>query len=291
MRGLTLSLAALSLAGCASSDSAGSKVSQASLRSALTLHASFDHGLNADFAKGDPTLRRSTSMAKRTEWVAGLPVSGEVVLAKGEGITGDALRFVRKESPVLHFAAQDNVAWNPTNWSGTVSFWLRLDPEEDLEPGYTDPIQLTPRAWDDAAFFTEFAKDGDPRHFRLGAYADFKVWNPSKRNWDTMPWEEKPLVSVKAPPFGRDRWTHVAFSWENFNTRKTNGVAYLYLNGQPQGEISPREQTFTWDTSKAAVMLGLSYIGLWDELSIFSRRLTDAEVQALSRSPSLLRAK
>ena len=36
-----------------------------------------------------------------------------------------------------------------------------------------------------------------------------------------------------------------------------------------------------WDPSKALVMLGLNYIGLFDELAIFNRALADQEVRTL----------
>lgn len=260
----------------------------ASIKAALTLHASFDHGLDADFAKGDPVLKTAPSMAKRSEGKPGLPEGGPIRVARGEGITGDALRFGPNPSAVVHYAALNNVSWNPTNWSGTVSFWLRLDPQTDLQPGYSDPIQLTSHAWNDAAFFVEFTPDDKPRHFRLGAYADLKVWNPNNRKWEEMPFEEKPLVRVTHPPFSRDQWTHVAFTWDHFNTGRGDGVARLYLDGELRGTIGPRVQTFTWEPDKALVMLGLSYSGLWDELAIFNRPLTAEEILQLKTSPSIL---
>lgn len=285
LRGLHAAGLVVVCAGCV-----GSRVDPASaeLRSALTLHASFDQGLDADFARGEARLLNAPAMKERARAVPGLPAGGEVVLAPGEGVTGNALRFVRKESPLVFFAGRDNVAWNPTNWSGTVSFWLRLDPETELEPGYTDPIQITPRAWNDAAFFVEFGKDETPRHFRLGAYADFKVWNPDNRKWEDIPWPEKPLVSVTRHPFSRARWTHVAFTWERFNTGRPDGVAHLYLNGELQGKLSPRVQTYTWNPDELLVMLGLSYKGLWDELAIFNRALDAAEIARLNASPGIV---
>ena len=73
------------------------------------------------------------------------------------------------------------------------------------------------------------------------------------------------------------------FTFSNFNTGHSDGVAKLYLNGQPQGSLSARQQTFTWDPARTMVMLGLSYIGLWDELALFNRALTEAEVLKLNR--------
>src|SRR5687767_7029892 len=69
------------------------------LRKALTFHASFDNGTEADFAVGEKKLRHAPSMSKRGEAKPGLPESGEVVIAKGEGKYGNGLRFVKKKSP------------------------------------------------------------------------------------------------------------------------------------------------------------------------------------------------
>jgi hypothetical protein len=58
-------------------------------------------------------------------------------------------------------------------------------------------------------------------------------------------------------------------------------VARLYLDGKARGELSPRRQSFTWDPEQNAIALGLSYIGLLDELSIFDRALSGDEVGTL----------
>ena len=62
-------------------------------------------------------------------------------------------------------------------------------------------------------------------------------------------------------------------------------MARLYLDGKPRGVLAARRQTFTWDLGKTDIMLGLSYIGLFDELSLFKRLLSDAEVAALHALP------
>jgi hypothetical protein len=257
------------------------KASEADLRKALTVHASFDGGTEANFALGDKRLFHAASMSKRADAKPGLPESGETIIAPGQGRYGDALRFTRKKAPVVFFQAEKNVEYRPTNWSGAVSFWLSVDPEKELEPGFCDPIQITPRAWNDAAFFVEFEKRKESIPFRLGVYSDFAVWNPKNRKWDEIAFNEKPLVTVEKPPFAGGKWTHIVFTWENFNTGRGDGVPKLYLDGKFQGNLNPRVQTFTWEPAKTAVMLGLSYIGLFDELSVFNRALSEKEIQAL----------
>lgn len=254
---------------------------QEALRKALTFHASFDGKIDATHADGDPALHWAPSLKERQDAKAGLPPGGEVQHAPGAGRFGDALRFTKRKSPIMFFRGQRNMPYEASDWDGTVSFWLRVDPQADLETGFCDPVQITPRAWNDAAFFVEFEKRPGSIPFRLGAYADLDVWNRAKRKFEDIPMEERPLVSVANPPFSGSRWTHVVFTFERFNTGRADGVAKLYLNGELRGTLSPREQTFTWDPERAVIALGLGYIGLLDELSIFGRSLDPAEVRTL----------
>jgi hypothetical protein len=152
LRGIALTAAVAGLfGGCATQN----RPPSASLRQALTFHASFDNGLDADFALGDPILRHAASIKKQSEAKSGLPETGEVQLAPGAGRFGHALRFSKKKSPMPFFRALKNVAYRTNHWNGTVSFWLSTDPTSELEPGFCDPIQVTPREWNDACFFVE----------------------------------------------------------------------------------------------------------------------------------------
>jgi hypothetical protein len=258
--------------------------SAATLRDAITFHASFDQSVDADFGRGDLKLYNAPTLSKRNEATAGLPAT-QVVSRVPNGKFGQALRFHKKAAEFIFFQAKENVAYATNRFEGTVSFWLSLTPDEDLEPGFTDPIQITPKQWDDAAFFVEFSKDEKPREFRLGAYADKNVWNPKNRPWGEIPFAEKPLVPVIRPPFKREEWTHVVFTFANYNSGKADGETHLYLNGELKGSLSPRQQTFTWNPAETKIMLGLSYIGAFDELTIFNRALTVAEVRELHQLP------
>lgn len=278
IRGL---VAATAIATTAGTGAAPTASVQDALRQALTFHASFDGKVDAAHAAGDPALHWAASLKERQSANRGLPPGGEVQHAPGAGRFGDALRFTRRKSPVVFFRALRNMPYGKSNWEGTVSFWLRVDPQAELETGFCDPVQITPRAWNDAAFFVEFEKRAESIPFRLGVYADFEVWNPSKRKFEEIPAAERPLVTVANPPFSAKEWTHVVFTFARFNTGKPDGVASLYLNGELQGTLAPRQQTFTWDPDQTVIALGLGYIGLLDELSIFSRALTAAEVRVL----------
>jgi len=280
---IVLAIVVLAPSGCSTPHDASGH--RAALRRSLIFHASFDHGVDADLAAGPRGLSNAPSLQQRDAAVAGLPAGGEVRLAPGAGRFGDALRFTRRESPLVFFSADRNAGYRGASWSGTVSFWLQVDPAAELAPGYCDPIQITPRAWNDAAFFVEFEKRTNDIPFRLGAYADFAVWNPDNRKWDDIPAAEKPLVTAPNTPFGAGRWTHVVFTFDRFNTGRDDGVARLYLNGVPAGVIGPRRQTYTWDEARSLIMLGVGYLGLWDELAIFDRALTPSEIAAVHALP------
>jgi len=256
---------------------------QDGLRAALTFHASFDGSVNAIHAAGDRSLYWAPSLKERPDAKTGLPPGGETQHAAGAGRFGDALRFTKRRAPPVFFRAARNMPYAPSDWSGTVSFWLQVDPQGQLEPGFCDPVQITPRAWNDAAFFVEFEKRPESVPFRLGVYADLDVWNPARRKFEEIPSSERQLVTVTDPPFAGGKWTHVVFTFERFNTRKADGIARLYLDGESRGVLSARQQTFTWDLEQAIIGLGLNYIGLLDELSVFNRALTAGEVAAVYR--------
>ena len=256
------------------------------LRAALTFHASFDGTVDAMHAAGERVLYWAPSLKERRDAKTGLPPTGETQHAVGAGRFGDALRFTKRGSPPVFFRADRNMPHASSDWSGTVSFWLQVDPQGQLEPGFCDPVQITPRAWNDAAFFVEFEKRPESIPFRLGVYADLDVWNPTKRKFEEIPSSERPLVTVTDPPFSRTKWTHVVFTFERFNTGRADGVARLYLDGQPRGALPARQQTFTWDPQQAIIGLGLNYIGLLDELSVFNRALTADEVAGVYRMKS-----
>lgn len=255
----------------------GQDAAQARSLKSLRFHASFDGTGNANLANGDGKLYTVDSMARK-EWTAGI-ARPDVSIVKGEGKYGDCLRFGKKSPQVICYKGEV-MPYQSKDWSGTVGFWMRLDPDKDLEPGHCDPIQITDKAWNDAALFVDFDKDL-PRDFRLGVFSDLRFWNPENIAWEKLPVEKRPMVTLKKPGFSREVWKHVAFTFAGINSSEGKpATSTLYVDGKPIGSLQQPIQ-FTWDTKKAAIMLGLDYIGDLDELMIFDRALTAEEVIAL----------
>jgi hypothetical protein len=245
----------------------------------VVFRATFDGSLDARVAPGDPKLYSAPSYKEQASAQPGLDGTA-VRHAKGEGRSGDALRFTRKNTNAVFYKAQGNVPFDATNWSGTISFWLQLDPEQDLEPGFCDPMQVTDKAYNDSAIWVDFTKDDKPRHFRLGVFGALNVWNPSNTASDKNPDFNNRLVVVNRTPFARGRWTHVAITYAGLGSGA--GEAKLYLDGKLQGASPKIAEAFDWDIAKGAIRLGVNYVGLMDDVAIFRRPLNAREIGALT---------
>ncbi len=248
-------------------------------KKARTFHASFDHGADADFALGDKRIYTAPSYKAQAEAKPGLD-HPDITIVPG-GHAGSALRFARKNVKAVFYQGDKNVAFREGNWTGAVSFRLNLDPDQDLEPGFCDPIQITDKAYNDSAIWVDFTRDERPRHFRLGVFGDLKAWNPENLPSDKNPVFGQRLITVTRPPFQRGKWTSVVITYTGLGSGK--GVAKLYLDGKLQGTTEPVAEPFHWDLTRAAIRLGVNYVGLFDELSIFNRALSDREVAELAR--------
>ncbi|MEM9324893.1 MAG: LamG domain-containing protein [Bacteroidota bacterium] len=274
-------LLCLTLAGCTTSTTQQNQEDSAPVPpafiQALTLYASFD-GEAADKAQGDAQLYSAASRDPQDTVVSGIGAASQVSLAPGAGYRGGALKFDAKTSNVVFFRCSENLAYSTSEWSGTVSFWLKLDPAVDLEPGFCDPIQITDVNYNDASLWVDFTGE-NPRDFRLGVIGDLNHWDPEGAGPTDNPEFDRRLVVVKQPPFSREAWTHIAIAYDQLNG---SGTATLYVNGEAQGTIDPVTDPFTWDVSKANMYLGLNYIGLYDELSVYNRALSSDEIAALT---------
>lgn len=252
------------------------------LKNALTFYVSFDNGTTADFALGDADMyTANASYANSIRVLEGIQVgmnNPDHRIVKGKGQFGDAFEFnYKKGKKVIYYKSKDNIAYNPQNWSGTISFWLSVDPSTDLG-WYTDPVQITDANFNDASIWVDFTDD-DPPNFRLGVIGDKNVWTLDTLNSPSMVEFEKRLVNVEAPTFTRTTWTHILITYDGLGTPES--LANLYLNGEKKGAISGIDDPFTWKLDESNIFLGLGFNGLMDELSIFNKPLTDKQATEL----------
>lgn len=266
---LTCLLAAM-LAGAAHAQSA------ADLSRALTFHASFDRELAADFSRGD----RIAYVRRGKETVAAVP-NEEVKIVADAGRFGGALWFPKKGNVRPQFKGAGVLGYNDRSWSATVSVWLRLDPDKDLEPGYCDPVQIVGDDGRKGFIFLEWSKDETPRFFRYAIRPLFHIWNPDNVQWADIPFAKRPMVQVERAPFSREAWTHVVFTVEHVNDRGHKPQGKLHMNGELKGTIEKWDLTFGWDPASVLLVLGASYVGYMDDLAVFDRALTDGEVKQL----------
>jgi hypothetical protein len=194
----------------------------------------------------------------------------------GQGKFGACLEFTKENSHIVYYKAEKNVPYSDKDFDGTVSFWLKLDPQK-IPQTYTDPLQLTDKDYSNSAIWIDFTKNDTPSDFRLGIFGELKVWDKKKKKEysEEFFWR---LLKVARPPFSSDRWTHVVVSWQGLNTGQA-GRGKLYFDGRFQGETGGIPEPFVWNLSQATIRLGTGpFIGMFDDLAIFDRNLTDDEV-------------
>lgn len=255
------------------------------LKDHVLFYSSFDGKASADLALGDQNIYTAKNYKETVNAKKGLNDSN-VVLAKDKGISGDAIHFKEAKTSAIFYKAYKNVGYNSTSWSGSISFWLRLDPNKELAAHYCDPICITDSKWSDAGLWIDFT-DHDPRQFRLGAMGDIAVWDPNNDS-DETDWNKR-TVTVKASPFQSKTWTHVAMVFSQVNT-KTEAEFKLYLNGEFQGAVKDINDPFTWEAENGKIMLGLGYIGFMDELAVFDKPLDQNEIKSVFELKTGIRA-
>jgi len=248
---------------------------QKQLKDHVLFYSSFDRKVSADVAVGDKNLYSAKNYKEAANAKKGLH-DPNIILAKGKGLFGDAIHFKEAKTSAVFYKAHKNVGYSVTSWSGTVSFWLRLDPNKGLAAHYCDPICITDSKWSDAGLWVDFT-DHKPRRFRFGAMGDIAVWDP-KEDSDETDWNKR-TVTVDPSPFQSTAWTHVAMVFSKVNTTKSSFK--LYLDGQFKGVIKGINDPFTWDAEKGKIMLGLGYIGFMDELAVFDKPLNQQEVKTI----------
>jgi len=77
---------------------------------------------------------------------------------------------------------------------------VALNPDQDLEPGYCDPVQIIGDDNKKGYIFLEWSKDEKPRYFRYAIRPLFPIWNPKNLAWADIPATRNPWWRWPVPP-------------------------------------------------------------------------------------------
>lgn len=253
----------------------------------LTFYVSFDETLDPDLANGPTGLRTRYGALNNPggfRFEDGYP-KDIFRIATGQGVHGGALEAldVLPENGRIFFPAQSNLPYDPQGWSGTVSFWIKTNPDTMLKTSFCDPVQITEKGATNGGLWIDFP-DSTPRDLRLGAFQS--EGDDRERIAETDP--NAPLVVVSPVGFKATDWHHVLFTWSGFDSGAEEAKAVLYIDGTKQGAIEGRNITMDWDIAHTGIYVAVNYIGLLDELAIFSRPLTEEEISLLATDPAAL---
>ncbi len=250
---------------------------------AVTFYASFDEALRADVGRSIVRTRGGRPTHSQEWRFRDCYDESLYRIVPDAGIRGGALEALAapQDFERFFFPAEGNLAYRPGGWEGSVSFWLKTDPNTLITAPFSDPIQITQRGANNGGLWIDFP-ESSPRDMRLGAFpgAGGRLYKESD--------PDAPLVVVRDVGFRVADWHHVAFTWSNFDTGRADARAALYVDGDLQGELADREIAMGWDIAETGIYLAVNYAGLLDELAIFSRTLPATDIRALHQEPERL---
>jgi len=257
------------------------------LQKAATFYASFDAAVRADFGGGE--LSPATRFNHETEvgkFVFQPGIDEKVFrIAAGKGIHGGALEptDVLPRNGRIFFPAKGNIAFQKGGWGGAVSFWLNTDPDKLLKTKFCDPIQITEKGANNGGLWFDF-NDASPRDARMGVFPAVPAGEEGIKEDDP----NAPLILVKAVGFKSGEWHHIVLNWQNFDTGKSDARAELWIDGKLIGHIQDRAIAMDWNLDKTGIYVAVNYLGLLDELALFGRSLSEAEIKSLFGEPRVL---
>jgi len=235
------------------------------------LYASFDHGTDADYSRGD------TRAAYQPAVVQHNPTAGRY----GGALIFSAADYGWAEDEFA-FEARDNFPYKPTAFSGTISMWLCGDPDQDLNPECpVDPFHISRRAAD-GSFYLDLTRPNDdrygsPRKLRFGLYNDSPVNDRFVGGQ---------LIIVGELGWQQTQWHHLVATWHNANSGHDDGMAEVYIDGVRRGWMAGYQHSVTWDIDALTIGLGQRYSGKMDELLILDTALDASQIAALYRLPA-----
>jgi len=236
------------------------------VRAHTCLYASFDDSMDADISRGDPAARMNAAVVRHD------PHGGR---------SGGALVFNARDhawaEDEFQYVARENFPYSESSFHGTISLWLRCDPDADLAPEFpVDPFHISRHA-SDASFYLDLTKPNDwrygsPRKLRFGYYNDSPEQNMFVGGH---------LIVAGELGWHDRRWHHVVATWRNANSGLADGAAALYVDGRRRGTMDHYEHRLTWNLDSVMIGLGQRFVGSIDELLILDVALSAEQVQSL----------
>lgn len=265
----------------------GDEPTPAALHKACTFYASFDRAAVGDFGAGDLSLwTRTDHPTEAGKFVREHKFDDQVFrIAEKGGVSGGCLdcRDVLPRRGRIYFPLAGKLAFKPGGWAGACSLWVNTNPNTQLKTPFCDPVQITERGANDGGLWCDFP-DSKPRDFRMGVFSAVPPGEKPVPESDP----QAPLVKVPKIDFETGQWRHIALVWRNFDTGKPDGYAALYIDGKLQGALQNRPLSMGWNMEQAGLYTAVNFIGQLDELSLFGRELTAAEVALLHAQPAVL---
>jgi hypothetical protein len=258
----------------------------ASLKKAITFYASYNDTLMPDVGSG-PIKTRSGEPTSPTKFTYADGYDKSMFkIAKSKGIAGGCLEVtdVPPRNGRIFYQAKGNLAYKKGGWSGSMSMWINTDPNTLFKLKFCDPIQMTQKGATNGGIWFDFNDAKPRRDMRMGIFPAVPEGKKGAQESDA----DAPMVRVPGVPFKVGDWHHIAMTWTNLDTGKTDALATLYIDGKKIGDVKDKAIAMEWDIEKAGIYVAVGYCGLLDELALFNRTLTTSEVAALHKTPGLL---
>lgn len=242
----------------------------------ICLYASFDESPDADVSRGAGKATLNAAVVRHDP--SGGRFGGALVFdAKDHGWAEDECTF----------PARDNFPYRADGspFEGTISLWLKGDPDVDLSDEYpVDPFHVS-RHPADGSFYLDLTRPNDwrygsPRKLRFGLYND----SPARDMF-----QNGQLLVVGELGWGDGGWHHVLATWKNANSGRADGSARVYVDGALRGSMDGYEHRLTWNVEELTIGLGQRYVGAIDELLILDVALEAGEAAELYRLDGPLR--
>jgi concanavalin A-like lectin/glucanase superfamily protein len=227
----------------------------------LTFYASFNKGIDAEYAKGKNKALFAHTTLTDGHYEKGLRVS-----------PGGYLRY----------PATDNLRINLS--SGTISIWVKMD--KDTEDIYIDPSAKT-KKWLNHLFNIEGLGNGDRFHVSIGENILFFQTADSSNPQKTY----SCCMSYWKLNWEKGEWHQIVITWEK--NGKNSYFAGFYIDGKRNNRPNEKcNMIFPSDNplwlnigcykidSKLKTTTG-NFMGVIDELRIYNRQLTAKEIKEM----------